>query len=48
MPVLNILYYIALILFIFMTFIIIRNYFRSKFDKEGRRTDMLGKDEKRE
>jgi len=37
----DILYIIALILFALMTFAIIRNYFRSKFDDEGRRKDMI-------
>ena len=33
-------YIIAFGLFTFMTFLIIRNYFRSKFDEEGKRIDM--------
>ena len=33
-------YIIAFALFAFMTFLIIRSYFRSKFDDEGRRIDM--------
>ena len=37
----DIVYIFAFILFAFMTFVIIRNYFRNKFDDEGRRTDML-------
>ena len=37
----DIVYIFAFVLFSFMTFVIIRNYFRSKFDDEGRRTDML-------
>ena len=36
----EIVYFIAFGLFAFMTFLIIRNYFRSKFDDEGRRIDM--------
>ncbi|SFZ97958.1 hypothetical protein MNB_SV-5-1618 [hydrothermal vent metagenome] len=37
----DILYIIAIFLFSFMTFIIVRNYFRQKFDDKGRRKDML-------
>ncbi len=37
----DILYIMAMILFSFMTFVIVRNYFRSKFDDKGRRHDML-------
>ena len=37
----DIFYIIAIILFAFITFGIIRNYYRSKFDDRGRRTDML-------
>ena len=33
-------YIIAFGLFVFMTFLIIRSYFRSKFDDKGRRIDM--------
>ncbi|MBN2249480.1 MAG: hypothetical protein JW682_03960 [Campylobacterales bacterium] len=36
----DIFYIVAFVLFAFMTFVIIRNYFRSKFDDEGRRKDM--------
>ena len=36
----DILYIIAIILFVFMTFGIIKNYYKSKFDDEGRRIDM--------
>jgi len=37
----TILYYAALGLFAFMTFIFIRNYFRNKFNDKGQRLDML-------
>ena len=37
----DILYIIAMILFVFMTFGIVKNYYKSKFDDEGRRIDML-------
>ena len=40
MPIGQIIYLIAFALFAFMTFLIIRNYFRSKFDDEGKRIDM--------
>lgn len=36
----DILYVIAIFLFVFMTFGIIKNYYKSKFDEEGRRIDM--------
>ncbi|MFT7878919.1 MAG: hypothetical protein ABXS91_00880 [Sulfurimonas sp.] len=36
----DIVYIFAFVLFAFMTFVIIRNYFRSKFDDDGRRKDM--------
>lgn len=39
-------YIIAFALFALMTFLIIRSYFRSKFDDEGRRIDM--QEDKRE
>ena len=37
----DILYIIALILFVWITFVIIRNYYRSKFNDQGQRMDML-------
>jgi len=37
----DILYIVALILFVWMTFVIIRNYYRSKFNEAGERMDML-------
>jgi hypothetical protein len=36
----DILYIIAIFLFVFMTFGIVKNYYKSKFDEEGRRIDM--------
>jgi hypothetical protein len=36
----DILYIIAIFLFVFMTFGIVKNYYKSKFDDEGRRIDM--------
>lgn len=41
----DILYIIAFILFAYLTFGIIRNYFKSKFDEEGRRIDMKEKEQ---
>ena len=44
----DIVYIIAIILFVYMTFGIIRNYYKSKFDDEGHRIDMqdeAGKEE---
>jgi len=40
MPFGDILYIIAIFLFVFMTFGIVKNYYKSKFDDEGRRIDM--------
>ncbi len=37
----DILYIIAMVLFIIMTFAIIRNYYRNKFNDKGQRMDML-------
>ena len=36
----DILYIIAIILFVYITFGIVKNYYKSKFDDEGRRIDM--------
>ncbi|MDQ1324902.1 MAG: hypothetical protein QG564_25 [Campylobacterota bacterium] len=36
----DILYIVAVIIFVFITFGIVRNYYKSKFDDEGRRMDM--------
>jgi len=40
MPLGEIVYIVALILFIYLTFGIIRNYYKSKFDDDGNRIDM--------
>jgi len=40
-------YYIILVVFIFMTFGIIKNYYKNKFDDEGRRIDMLEDEDKK-
>ncbi len=42
----DIVYIIAMFLFVFITFGIIKNYYKSKFDDEGRRIDMLEDDDK--
>jgi len=39
----DILYVIAMGIFIFFTFGIVRNYYKSKFDDEGHRIDMQEK-----
>jgi len=36
----DILYIIAIILFVYLTFGIVRNFYKNKFDDEGRRLDM--------
>jgi hypothetical protein len=36
----DIIYYIVVFLFVFMTFGIIKNYYKSKFDEDGHRMDM--------
>ena len=40
MPFGDILYIIAMVLFTYITFGIVRGYFKAKFDDEGRRLDM--------
>ena len=40
------LYIIAIFLFAYLTFGIVRAYFKSKFDDEGRRIDMLDEEYK--
>ena len=37
----DIFYIIAMVLFAWITFVIIRNYYRSKFNDQGQRMDML-------
>jgi len=44
----DILYIIAIGIFAFLTFGIIRNYYKSKFDEEGRRIDMKEADKSEE
>ena len=36
----DILYIIAMVLFVFLTFGIIKNYYKTKFDPQGHRIDM--------
>ncbi|MCW8821815.1 MAG: hypothetical protein OQK45_06285 [Sulfurovum sp.] len=42
----DILYVIAIFLFVFLTFGIVRNYYKNKFDDNGRRIDMIDENEK--
>jgi len=42
----DIVYIIAIILFVYITFGIVRNYYKSKFDDEGRRIDMIDDEDK--
>ena len=44
----DILYIIAALLFAFMTFLIVRGNFQRKFDEDGNRLDLKGKDKKGE
>ncbi len=41
----DILYIIAMFLFVFITFGIVKNYYKNKFDDEGRRIDMQDDEE---
>lgn len=41
------LYILAMFLFAYLTFGIVRNYYKKKFDSEGRRIDMLEDEEKK-
>ena len=43
----DILYIIAIFLFSFITFGIVRNYFKSKFNEDGQRIDMIEDEEKK-
>ena len=36
----DIIYIVAVFLFVYLTFGIVRNYYKNKFDDEGRRLDM--------
>jgi ribose 5-phosphate isomerase RpiB len=40
------LYIVAMFLFAYITFGIVRSYFKAKFDDEGRRIDMIEDEEK--
>ncbi|MDQ7046931.1 MAG: hypothetical protein Q9M39_04680 [Sulfurovum sp.] len=42
----DILYIIAIFLFAYITFGIVRGYFKAKFDDEGRRIDMIEDEDK--
>ena len=42
----DILYVIAMFIFAYLTFGIVKNYYKNKFDDEGRRMDMLDEEEK--
>jgi hypothetical protein len=44
----DIFYIIALILFVWITFAIVRNYYRNKFNEKGQRMDMLDAYENRD
>ena len=48
MPFGDILYIIAMVLFAYITFGIVRGYFKAKFDDEDRRIDMLDEEEKKQ
>ena len=41
----DILYIVAMFLFAYLTFGIVRNYYKKKFDDDGHRIDMYDKDE---
>jgi len=43
----DIFYIAAMILFVWITFAIIRNYYRNKFNSNGERLDMLDKYERK-
>jgi len=47
MPIGDIVYIIVVIIFSFMTFIFIRNYYQNKFNDKGQRMDMLDEYEDR-
>jgi hypothetical protein len=40
----DVLYVVAMVLFVYLTFGIVRNYYKNKFDDEGRRIDDKEKD----
>ena len=41
----DIFYLISIFIFAYLTFGIVRNYYKSKFDDEGRRMDMLDEED---
>ena len=45
MPFGDIIYIVAIVLFAYITFGIVKGYFKAKFDDEGRRLDMLEEEE---
>ena len=42
----DIIYVIAMVLFAYITFGIVRGYFKAKFDEDGHRKDMMNEKEK--
>ncbi len=44
----DIVYVIAMVLFAYLTFGIVKNYYKNKFDDEGRRLDMQEKNTQKE
>jgi len=44
----DILYIIAIVLFAYLTFGIVRGYFKAKFNDDGRRIDMIEDEDKEE
>ena len=44
----DILYIIAIVLFSYLTFGIVRGYFKAKFNDDGRRIDMIEDEDKEE
>jgi len=44
----DILYIIAIVLFAYITFGIVRGYFKAKFNDDGRRIDMIEDEDKEE
>jgi len=37
----DMLYIVAIVLFVYLTFGIVKNYYKNKFDEKGRRIDMI-------
>ena len=44
----DVLYVIAIVLFAYLTFGIVRGYFKAKFNDDGRRIDMIEDEDKEE